>query len=490
MPESIYKYDTFISYSHKDSEWVTKILLPTLDRWGVKYGIDFKDFEAGQSIVKEMEKVIVESRKVILVLTPQYTKSDFTQFEHQVGRKLDPEIARAKLLPILREDCDIPESLRDLVAVILVDPIEEDQWGRLYDCIIVKETPKRLPIGVEANVSRDISSTGGYSYRLDLLIGNPWDFPIYFDSISLRFHSSKLDQLGPIGLTEETITFTENKMCTEFFYGIERPPRQFEGERKSLPEKQKLEGHRGMQLPFLHTGAAPPSMPGEEPTCLSIQLMHKGVQVTESLFCALPPVLRLPFLFRPDDKGSFHINFIPSSYLPSKSGVASSKTTTTILETAYESASDALLTHIHPEFFTVHTFTKGGYRHTVQNWIYEFYSNVTRSRFQIYKDDPTFVVKGGENVDPPKLWMSLQILNNCKIDCDTAYLVAALSGGISQERGGVELKPHLVEGILRPIWTLPFMIKSAPLGILAETGEVVSSKNNCWEKVKGNLWNK
>ena len=37
-----FKYDVFISYSHKDEEWVRNVLLPTLEKQGLKVCIDYR----------------------------------------------------------------------------------------------------------------------------------------------------------------------------------------------------------------------------------------------------------------------------------------------------------------------------------------------------------------------------------------------------------------------------------------------------------------
>jgi hypothetical protein len=46
MADKEFKYDVFISYSHKDQEWVRNILLPTLEKQGLKVCIDYRDFIA------------------------------------------------------------------------------------------------------------------------------------------------------------------------------------------------------------------------------------------------------------------------------------------------------------------------------------------------------------------------------------------------------------------------------------------------------------
>ena len=56
-----YQYDVFISYSHRNKEWVRGILLPRLENAGVKVFIDFRDFIIGAPLVREMERGIMMS---------------------------------------------------------------------------------------------------------------------------------------------------------------------------------------------------------------------------------------------------------------------------------------------------------------------------------------------------------------------------------------------------------------------------------------------
>ncbi len=48
MPDpTAFTYDVFISYSHKDSEWVLRTLLPRLEQARLKVCVDKRDFRAG-----------------------------------------------------------------------------------------------------------------------------------------------------------------------------------------------------------------------------------------------------------------------------------------------------------------------------------------------------------------------------------------------------------------------------------------------------------
>jgi hypothetical protein len=100
---SEFEYDVFISYSHKDIEWVQKELIPRLKRAKLKFCVDDKDFPTGGVAIVTMQDSIELSRRTLLVLTPRYMKSEWTEFEMLASRTLDPAAHRRRTIPLLVE---------------------------------------------------------------------------------------------------------------------------------------------------------------------------------------------------------------------------------------------------------------------------------------------------------------------------------------------------------------------------------------------------
>lgn len=123
-------YDAFISYSHKDSQWVREVLLPKLESHAFKVCIDFRDFPGGGGAIRNMEKAVIDSKRVILVLTENYIKSEWGEFENLMARTLDPAAIKRKVIPVLRESCDIPLYLKILTYRDLRSE-DEQQWELL-----------------------------------------------------------------------------------------------------------------------------------------------------------------------------------------------------------------------------------------------------------------------------------------------------------------------------------------------------------------------
>lgn len=121
-PESEFRYDVFISYSHKDAQWVQESLLPQLELAGNKVCIDFRDFQVGASSVSEMERAVLQSRRTLIVLSPAYIASEWGQFENTLAQTLDPAARQRRVLPLLLEPCEIPLRIRALTYLDWTTP--------------------------------------------------------------------------------------------------------------------------------------------------------------------------------------------------------------------------------------------------------------------------------------------------------------------------------------------------------------------------------
>gem|GEM_PF-1038409 len=136
MADTTFDYDVFISYSSADKDWVRGELLTRLERAGLRVCIDFRDFRIGAASAKEMERAIVTSAKTILVLTPHYLASAWAEFENLMLQTLDPANRQARLIPILKEKCDLPLRFQYIVYADFTDATNLDfAWLRLLNAI-------------------------------------------------------------------------------------------------------------------------------------------------------------------------------------------------------------------------------------------------------------------------------------------------------------------------------------------------------------------
>ena len=127
-----HQYDAFISYSHKDSTWVRGTLLPRLEREGLRACIDYRDFEIGVPSLINMERAVDNSRHTLIVLTPAWVESEWTEFESLLVGTADPAGRRRKLIPLLLRPCDLPARIAILTYADFTQPDNHpSQFSRL-----------------------------------------------------------------------------------------------------------------------------------------------------------------------------------------------------------------------------------------------------------------------------------------------------------------------------------------------------------------------
>ena len=102
----------FISYSHKDKDFVDKLALILVDK-RIKVFIDRWELNLGDSITNKIQDAISEASFLMVVLSKNSMLSDWCKREITTALMLELEKKRVVLLPILLEDCQIPLFLKD-----------------------------------------------------------------------------------------------------------------------------------------------------------------------------------------------------------------------------------------------------------------------------------------------------------------------------------------------------------------------------------------
>jgi len=136
QPQDGFRYDAFISYSHHDSAWVRDTLLPCLEGAGLHVCIDYRDFELGTPSLVNMENAVERSHKTLLVLTPNWVASEWTEFEALLIQTRDPASRGRRILPLLVQPCSLPSRLPVFTYLDLTNPAEFDfQMRRLVAAV-------------------------------------------------------------------------------------------------------------------------------------------------------------------------------------------------------------------------------------------------------------------------------------------------------------------------------------------------------------------
>ncbi len=128
----------FISFSHQQIDWVKNRLVPCLTAGGAEVIIDYQHFTIGKAVVGQMDNWQDQADKHLLVLSPDYLKSDYCQHEMQRAIAKDPSFSHGLVLPVLREACNLPNVLSGWNPPIwadLTDDTAADYWqGLLKEC--------------------------------------------------------------------------------------------------------------------------------------------------------------------------------------------------------------------------------------------------------------------------------------------------------------------------------------------------------------------
>ena len=84
------KYDAFVSYSGLDQEWIDQVLVPNLEP-GYRLCLHERDFQLGRSITENIVDSIAKSQSCLIILSENYVKSTWCNFEAQVAQAIMKE---------------------------------------------------------------------------------------------------------------------------------------------------------------------------------------------------------------------------------------------------------------------------------------------------------------------------------------------------------------------------------------------------------------
>ena len=163
-------HDVFISYSHHDGAWVRHYLLLRLESAGLRVCIDFRDFEIGVPSLVNMERAVERSGRTLLVLTPNWVKSEWTHFEALLVQTDDPIGLHRRILPLMLERCKPPKRIAMLQHADFTNP---DQWDEELKRVVA--TVKDIPAGGQGSGEEDFPSLSAYTIRFSRM---RWDEPL------------------------------------------------------------------------------------------------------------------------------------------------------------------------------------------------------------------------------------------------------------------------------------------------------------------------
>jgi hypothetical protein len=146
--------DFFISYTSADRAWAEWTAF-VLQEEGFSTVIQTWDFRPGSNFVLEMHKAADEADRTIMVLSPDYLKSQFASSEWAAAFAQDPQGIDQKLLPIVVRKCNAPGLLRGIIHIDLTEVDEVEARLCLLNGVNVKRAkPLRRPSFPGANARK------------------------------------------------------------------------------------------------------------------------------------------------------------------------------------------------------------------------------------------------------------------------------------------------------------------------------------------------
>ena len=110
MTQHRYSYHVFLSHNGAQKDW-TRRLASRQREEGLWVFFDEDSIKLGEDIPAAIENGLKSSRHVLLVLSPEAIASSWVALEYSASLYKDPAAANRSLIPILRQDCDIPLTL-------------------------------------------------------------------------------------------------------------------------------------------------------------------------------------------------------------------------------------------------------------------------------------------------------------------------------------------------------------------------------------------
>ncbi|XP_077990247.1 uncharacterized protein LOC144444626 isoform X2 [Glandiceps talaboti] len=122
----------FFCYCYNDRLKVENIVENLEIEYGIPCLLDVRDFVAGPPIIDNVLSAIRNCRKTVLVLSQSFCDSEWCKYEMLLGLQENITKGYTVMVPIVLEDCAIPDQITPLTCLDLSD---EYFWGRFVEAL-------------------------------------------------------------------------------------------------------------------------------------------------------------------------------------------------------------------------------------------------------------------------------------------------------------------------------------------------------------------
>jgi len=167
-------WDFFLSYS-KEDEAFARWIKALLNQAGFSVFAQFNNMPPGSNFVREMQRGLSESSRLVALLSPAYVKSDHCQAEWAVAYNDDPSGERRKLVPFLIRPTTLPPLAQQIIYRPLVGLSPADVAAAVLESVgyggDLVDTPRGWPASAAVEQMR-AAAGGAYEVApgVDLLL--------------------------------------------------------------------------------------------------------------------------------------------------------------------------------------------------------------------------------------------------------------------------------------------------------------------------------
>ncbi|XP_052073481.1 toll-like receptor 13 [Mytilus californianus] len=142
-----FDFDAFVVYCDSDRQWVHSNLIKRLEDNGLKICIHHRDFEVGEPIINNIEKFMNKSWKIIVVMSNDFAKSEWCQWEVNLALERRRRQGMNALVLIMYRQIDSKHMTSGLRTLLNTTPhliFTEGLGERMFWNAIVNDINKSL----------------------------------------------------------------------------------------------------------------------------------------------------------------------------------------------------------------------------------------------------------------------------------------------------------------------------------------------------------
>ena len=128
------RYDAFISYAHRDAEWV-QVLADNLHRAGLDVFLDRWEITTGDRLAEQLQRGLTRSRVVVLVVSSASVTRPWWQEEFAAVVTAAVEGSQ-RLVPLLLDDVPLPPFMASRVRVDFRHTDSPDAYRAAFDNLL------------------------------------------------------------------------------------------------------------------------------------------------------------------------------------------------------------------------------------------------------------------------------------------------------------------------------------------------------------------